>query len=163
MHRKKFLQQVYRIRWLFTFRKPRFIECEFVDILIEEKPLFLIIWKLDGGYKICLKGTGIRFREKSGAKVIMLGNMPGSIRLTAHSFWRSTTVIIPLKYIQLDDKSARALLRELKNPTSLEVKNLVPYLSCIVPHIPLLKLQTNIPRIRYHHKFHFLSQQFTFK
>jgi hypothetical protein len=163
MGREKFLQKFYRIRWLFSFRKPRFIECEFVDILIEEKPLFLIVWKLDGGYKICLKGTGIKLREKSGAKIIMLGNMPGSIRLTAHSFWRSTTVIISLKYIKLDDKSAAALLRELQNPTSLEVKNLVPYLSCMVPHIRLLKLQTNAPRIRYYHKFHILSQQFTFK
>lgn len=135
----------------------------FVDVLIEEKPLLLVVWKLDGGYKICLKEPGIMFREQSGAKIILLPEMKNSVRLVAHNFWRSTIVVLSLKYVKLDEKSAGAILNELQNPPSLEVKNLVPYLTCEAPTVAPCKLLTNVPRIRCNYKFHMRSQQFNFK
>lgn len=134
-----------------------------MDVLIEEKPLLLVVWKLDGGYKICLKEPGIKFREQSGAEIILLPEMKNSVRLVAHNLWRSTTVILSLKYLKLDEKSAGALLNELQNPQGLEVMSPVPYFSRKVTHLAQRRLLTNIPRIRCNHKFNIRSQQFIFK
>lgn len=160
-----FRSAVSKLRWLFIFRRPEFIEFDFVDIVIADKPLLLIIWNLKAGYKIRVKALRLTMHGKSGARVITLSNRPTTLTIEAHNFWRRIKKRIELRYLELNDESADWLMKDLREPSKLKVNTIIPRMRKMISHTRYARRSLHIktPIVKYRCVFRIKSNQFIFK
>lgn len=112
-------------RSLILFRKPKFAELDFVDLIIEDKPLFLIAWKIKNGYSIKLNPLHKTVRKVEGSFISELPPNTNSIELIASNFWRKNKRRIYLKHTKLNDVASQALIQQFKPLSTVEISDLI--------------------------------------
>lgn len=102
------------LKYLFNFRKPVFESFDCIDIIIEDKPLFLLTWRICNGYLVKLKSLKKSIVDAEGSAVIKLSPRQNKIIIEAKNFWRKTSLEIPLVKYRLDKKTADELITSFK-------------------------------------------------
>jgi hypothetical protein len=111
-----------RLRFVFVFRCPAFTELNCIDIVIDNKPLFLLTWQLRRGYYVKLRPTGRRFQFSTGAAVIKLPPSADAVTIIAGNLWRKRKEKVLLSHYQLNDAAAAEIIQRLRPFDTMETK-----------------------------------------
>lgn len=111
--RKLLNKQLALLRYLFNFRKPVFTELDFVDLVIDDKPLFLIAWKSENAYLLNIKSFA-KYYKGEGSAIILISSSTNELTIKLKNIWRSTTLKIDVLHIQIDQRTASFLLDNIK-------------------------------------------------
>ncbi|RYE53853.1 MAG: hypothetical protein EOP48_13515, partial [Sphingobacteriales bacterium] len=115
MRRPSFIQKIgLACRYLFVFRKPSCTELDFIDLVIDDKALFLLSWKIEHGYKVRIRKTRAAFWEKEKAVVILLKKQTDHIEISISNLWRKTSFKVALKHTRFDEQTTTYLLKEIR-------------------------------------------------
>jgi hypothetical protein len=110
------------IQMLWNLRKPRFKNLDFVDLIIDEKPLFLLAWELSNGNGIRIINPSGLYRNPEGSIVITIPKDLDTITVTAFNYWRKNSVTVRLKHTQLDTETAASLIQNLRVFNTVKIK-----------------------------------------
>src|SRR5690349_4990238 len=102
-------------RQLFHLRKPTISRLDYLDIVIQDKMLFLISWQFPRKYRLKISKHHKTYFSASGSVVVKLPPYTKSIHLTVSSVWRKTKITVPLKKVALDPQTAKWLIQQF-NP-----------------------------------------------
>jgi hypothetical protein len=81
---------------LFNFRKPRFAQLRYTDVVIDDRAFFLITWQLEAGYKLKIKSLNYRSYKSSGSAYIAIPADVDHIELVTSNVWKYATKQITL-------------------------------------------------------------------
>ena len=110
------------LRFLFVFKKPVFIQMDYVDLVVDNRPLFVVCWYATSLYKLKIKPVKRSFFKKQGSFILQIPKETDVVEIIASNFWRRTNLIVPLKHIELDDKTSSLLIQKFKPLKTLEIK-----------------------------------------
>jgi hypothetical protein len=113
------------VGYCFLFRKPLFTFLDYTDLIIDDKAVFLLTWKLVNGHKVKIKPLGRKYYSKEQSLIIRLDFKPIYIDIIACNYWRITRKRVKLNFIRLDDQTASLLIRGFM-PLSTTVVNDFP-------------------------------------
>jgi hypothetical protein len=119
MQRLKAILSVFR--YLVLFKKPSLSSLDYIDIIIEEKPVFLISWSAKNAYKVKLKPFNTTYWKKQVSLLLQTPPQLAFVELIVSNLWRDTKIKIELKHTKLDDKTASLLLKHF-NPLSYNIQ-----------------------------------------
>lgn len=106
---------------IFQFRKPIFSELDFIDLIIDNKPLLLIVWKIKWATKVKIIPLNEKFKN-AGSFILKIPTDIEFIQIVAINLWRKNIREIQLKHTQLDDATSAFLIKQFQPLTTLEVK-----------------------------------------
>jgi hypothetical protein len=110
----KFLNKLLALlRYLFNFKRPVFTELDFVDLVIDEKPVFLIVWKSENAHLLKIKSFAKYYKEE-GSAIILIPSTSNELTIKLKSIWRSTTLKVDILHTQIDQRTAAFLLDKIK-------------------------------------------------
>jgi hypothetical protein len=112
------------IKFFFQFKKPSFIVLDFVDLIIDDHPIFLIVWKIKHGYKLTIKPIKGNYSQ-SGSLVLKIPKNIYSIELIASNFWRSNKKPIEFKHFKFDKETASYLIQKFQPISTIEIKRTI--------------------------------------
>lgn len=101
------------VRYFFNFRKPEFTEIDFIDLVIDNKPLFLLVWKSRNAHVLKIKSVKT-YRKSKGSVIILIPSSKNNLVIQLKNIWRSKKVKVDIQHIQLDNKTASLLLNKIK-------------------------------------------------
>jgi len=153
---------IYTIQRGFAFRKPVFSHLDYIDLIIEDKALFLLSWKVANAHKIEIKPLGRKYYSKESSVIVRLENRPTYINIIASSFWRKNKKCIHLTYTRLDDQGASCLIHDFARLSSIAVKDLHFHLKDSKIQIRAFHLRTQIPTVRYSKMISINSSKFNY-
>jgi hypothetical protein len=107
--KKRFKIWMQSLSWLFVFRKPQLHAFHCIDLVADNRQLFLMVWDTAHARRICVQPGRHVYKASSGAAVITL--LPGTkqVEVRVSNCWRRVTMTIMLKHISLDPVCARLL------------------------------------------------------
>lgn len=142
------------IRRLLDFSKPKFLNLDYIDIVLEEKTLLLISWKFKRHYKVKISSLNKTYRSYETAIVIKMPVETNQSTITIYSFWRKQKYRILFKKIRLNKETAQFLITKFKPVETLLIKTPIITSVCTfrdtkLPMITLKEknLNTKIPFI----------------
>jgi hypothetical protein len=109
------------LRYFFYFQRPVFGQLDFIDIVIDSKPVFLIAWELVNGYRLKIVEPKTVFK-KSGAAIIKLPDNALFVDIVACNFWRRRRIRIPLIYVKLDENTISYLVQQFQPVSSVQLR-----------------------------------------
>jgi hypothetical protein len=101
-----------KLRQLVDFHQPRFRHLDCIDLVLENKLLFLLSWDVVHASKICIHPGKIVYRRSVSAAICRLPAGTESVDIILHNVWRSKKVSFRLKQITVD-RQTLLLLDEL--------------------------------------------------
>lgn len=112
---------------LLDFKKPTIINLDYLDIVLEDKRLFLLSWHFTRQYKLSIPSLKKKWNRQSGSVVFKIYNLNKPFKIVIASFLRKKIIIVNLKQLKLDPKTSASLIHQFypfSMPTSLikEVK-----------------------------------------
>lgn len=110
------------IRKLFDFSKPKFLNLDYIDIVVEEKTLFLVSWKSERHHKIKISPLNKTYRHHETAIVLKVPTRTAELTITLHSLWRRRKYRVSLKKVKLDKETAQHLIMRFKPVEMLGLK-----------------------------------------
>lgn len=102
------------IRWLFDFRKPKILHLDFIDVVIADKMLLLLSWRLKRGHSLAIPVIGKKYSSRENAVVLKLPGHVDTVVITVSSFWRKTRYPLYLKKLKLDKGAADLLISRFR-------------------------------------------------
>jgi hypothetical protein len=102
--RDKLVSFFFWIKNSFVFQKPRFLDLEYVDYIIGDKPYFLISWNIKYAYKIKVKNTKFSSLKKHSSAYIAIPSEIDILEVSISNCWRSERQFITLKRVLISDK-----------------------------------------------------------
>lgn len=175
MHNLGFLRKlIITCQHLFVFRKPSFAAFDFIDLVIHDKALFLLSWKVSQGYKLKIGRYGAAYWYKDHAVVILLKNNTHTVDITISNVWRKTKKRVTLQNTRFDHQTTSYLLGQIKSvnkdgeiiwntpldalsihPLQIAVHHQKPILKTITPQVSIptpvfKKLTINTENLNYH-------------
>lgn len=138
------------LKFLFIFKKPFFEKLDFIDVIIDNRPFFLVAWELRSGYKINIKEPSKTVKKTSSAVILKLHPSMEIITLTACNLWRKRSIDITLHHTEVDSATAAAFIQQLdpiqtlsakerniavKNTSLTSIKNII-HIKFTVIHFP---------------------------
>lgn len=88
---------------------------EYIDIVVQDKMLFLITWHFKKAYRLSLPQLKTSFRKKAGAFVLKIPDSVQTLDIRISNLWTKKKFRVGLKKHILDNVSAKQLIRQL-NP-----------------------------------------------
>jgi hypothetical protein len=135
-------------RYFFLFRRPYFSQLDFIDLIIDNKAIFLIAWQIKRGHKIQIKPISKSHRRKEGALLLQIPSEIHSVEIIASNIWRKTRKTIYLKHTHFDDVSSSSLIKQFKPVTTtyikqktVSVRNKLSRVKRIIPCIKSIKIR----------------------
>lgn len=128
------------IKRLFDFGKPKFLNLDYIDIVVEEKALFLISWKFKRYHKVKINPLNKTYNNHETAIVVKLPASTAELIITLHSFWRKRKYCVLLKKVKLDKTISQHLIMRFKPVHMLKLKTASPSSIHTLRH-------TNLPTI----------------
>ena len=139
-------------RKLIDFSKPKFLNLDYTDIVVEDKTLFFISWKLKRHHKLKIYPLNQTYCNPESAVVLKMPAATEEIIITVHSLWRRRKYRVMLKKVRLDKETARHLIMGFKPVNMLNLKTLT--VNCARP-----LRNTNLPVIDlYRHRIKIKTQ-----
>jgi hypothetical protein len=126
------------LRTLFDFSKPRFLNLDSIDIVVEDKLLFLVSWKAKRHHKIKIDRPRRTYHNHETAIILKLSPDTRGLTITLESFWRKNRYTFQPKKIKLDKETAQHLIRQFKPVEMLSLN--IP-----IANSPKIFRDTNIP------------------
>lgn len=110
------------LKKLFDFRKPGFLHLDYIDMVVEEKILFLVSWKSKRHHKVKISPLNKTCFNYETAMVLKVPAHTTELIITIHSFWRKRRYCVSLKKVKLDKKTAQHLVMRFKPVKMLRLK-----------------------------------------
>lgn len=98
----------------FYFKKPFVKRIESVDLVIEDKMLFMMSWEFAGHYKLKIPLVKKSYKARVGSVVIKIPPDTNYIYIKVKSWWRTSHYTFYLTRLKLDALTARQIIRKLK-------------------------------------------------
>jgi len=111
---------------LLCFKKPRFGVLEVIDLVIDDKPLLLIAWKLEYGIGIKMEVFSKKYFRSCGTSVLGYRERTNTLEIKAFNLWRTTKVKVSIKHTTLDQKSAKTFTQQLQPLSTINLKSRTP-------------------------------------
>lgn len=112
------------IRKLLDFSKPKFLNLDHIDIVVEEKTLFLVCWKSKRHHKVRISPLNKAYRNHETAVVLKIPGDTVELTIALHSLWRKRKYRVLLKKVKLDKETAQHLITKFKPVKMLRLKTL---------------------------------------
>jgi hypothetical protein len=112
----------YIIKLVFIFRKPRFIEIHHIDLIIEDRPFFLITWHLKNVLKLKILPLKKNYWENACSVIIKLPENTNIVYVKASNIWRSSKLKIILKHTRLNEATSQLLIQKPSQPDPVLIK-----------------------------------------
>ena len=109
--------------FLFVFKKPRFAELGYIDLVIDDKPLLFIFWKLKYGNKLRLKQLKKTIRKKEGSLILKLPESIQAVDILISNTWRTNRKKIKINHTNLDKETAGLIIQQFQPLSNVKVKN----------------------------------------
>jgi hypothetical protein len=100
-------------RYFFNFKKPVFTELDFIDLVVDEKPLFLIVWRSKNAHLLKIKSFK-KYRKSEGSVILLIPSSSNHLTIQLKNIWRSIELRVDIQHTQLDEKTASFLLDKIK-------------------------------------------------
>jgi hypothetical protein len=113
------------IRKLFDFNKPTFLNLDYIDIVLEEKTLFLVSWRSKKHHKVKISPLNKTYRNYETAVVLKIPASTKDLTITLHSFWRKCRYRVLLEKVKLDNETAQYLITNFKRVEVVRLKTFV--------------------------------------
>jgi len=113
---------MFLIRRFLDFSKPRFLNLDYIDIVVEEKTLFLLSWKSKRHYKVKISPFNKTYNNHETAIVLKVPASTIELTITLHSFWRKRRYQVLLKKVKLDKETAKHLITKFKPIEMIRLK-----------------------------------------
>jgi hypothetical protein len=110
------------IKKLLDFSKPRFLKLDYIDIIIEEKTLFLVAWKSKRHHKVKIYPVNKIYYDHETAVVLKIPADTSEVTIILYSFWRKRKYRVFLKKVKLDKETAQHLITKFKPVEMLKLK-----------------------------------------
>ncbi len=107
---------------LFDFNKPKFLKLDYIDIVVENKILFLVSWKSKSHNKIKIPRFRRTYHNHETAVILKLPPHTDELTITLHSLWRKRRYKILLKKIKLDKETSLHLITQFRPVEMLRLK-----------------------------------------
>lgn len=111
------------IRYLFVFRQPGFSSLAHVDVVLQNQSYFIISWKLENAFGICIQEMGFFSFNIGSSAYLAIPSSLNSLRLKVFNTWHSQTQVIQLCKTELDTTTVFPLQTVV--PNCLPTKNFV--------------------------------------
>jgi hypothetical protein len=98
-----------------------FSELDFIDLIIDNNPLLLIVWKIRWATKVKIIPVNENFKNK-GSFILKIPPDTEFIQIVATNLWRKNTRRIQLKHTQLNDAAGAFLIKQFQPFTTLDIK-----------------------------------------
>jgi hypothetical protein len=98
-----------KIKRLFEFRRPHVQQLDCIDLVIENKIIFLVSWEFTHAWKLRLRPGKLKQRGSSGAFMATLPSGISTVHLIISNCWRSIEIPIQLKLVKLDKNNISLL------------------------------------------------------
>lgn len=98
-----------KIKRLFDFRRPHVQELDCIDLVIENKIIFLLSWEFTHAWKLRLRPGKLKQKGASGAMMATLPPGITTVYLIVSNCWRSIEIPIHLKHLKLDEQNLSLL------------------------------------------------------
>ncbi len=110
------------IRKLLDFSKPRFLNLDYINIVVEEKMFFLVSWKSKRHHKVKISPPNKTYRNHETAIVLKVSAPTTELIITLHSLWRKCRYRVLLNKVKLDKETAQHLIIRFKPVEMLRLK-----------------------------------------
>jgi hypothetical protein len=146
---------VLSIKYFFHFKKLKILHFEFVDIVLEEKPLLLISWEFDYCYRLSIPKLKYSCSSKYGSIILKIPNDLKNLEIIIASIWRKRNLSIKLTRVSLTKEVSDLIIQELNPLAGPELKlkafyiekNLSPTTLLPVPKYRSNAVQINLKSI----------------
>jgi hypothetical protein len=112
-------------RYFFLFKEPCFEHLDFIDLVIDDKPIFMVAWQLKWASTVRIRPVTKSYRKKEGSVLLHVPHNIQSVEIIASNFWRKKRKTVYFKHTRLDDAAARFLIKHFKPLTTVPAKRKV--------------------------------------
>jgi len=150
------------LKLLFCFRKPEFVNFNYINVLVKNKPLLFIAWEIKNACSIKLIPLKQRFSIAQNAVIINVPEEQNKIVFKVANFWRKRKIELNMHAVALDETTASWLIHGFSPLNKLETS--IPLVSGIRNKIiirPGSVKQRNV-RIQKIARFNINTQPFTY-
>lgn len=114
---------MHQLRRILNFRKPEFINLDYIPLVIHQKKLLLISWHIPAYCRIHFSGLKLTKHSPQSALIIKIPIDKTRIELVLMSYWRKRKFILNLQEVSLSPDAASVLIQELKPLLMPELKS----------------------------------------
>jgi hypothetical protein len=101
---KKLKALIYWIFNLFTFSKPFFVSLEYVDVVVNQKAIFLLSWEIKKAHSIHIPELKFQSFQKHASAYLSVPEEISYITLKISNSWRSKIKTIKLQRTEMNDQ-----------------------------------------------------------
>ena len=132
------------LKYFLSFKPPVVIDLSSIDIIIAQKPLYLLSWTFARFYKLKILELNKTYYSKSGSVILKIPDSTNSITLIVSTIWHKRQFIRPLKKMKLEDAIAQLLIGALNPMKTFPVNLQSAVISKMTGHvlIPIVNLKT---------------------
>lgn len=113
-----FLNKLFAVtRYFFNFKRPVFTELDFIDLVIDEKPLFLIVWQSKNAHLLKIKSFK-NYRKSEASVIVLIPSSVNHLTIQLKNIWRSIELRVDIHHTQIDEKTASFLFDKIKQVKS---------------------------------------------
>lgn len=92
-----------------------FTELDFIDLIIDDKPIFLISWKTENAHRLKIKSIKKSNYGPNGSVILRLPRKLDQLIIIVSNIWRKQVLHVQLMHTELDTTTASFLLKEIKH------------------------------------------------
>ena len=127
---------------LFCFRKPEIVHLSYLNLLVKEKPVLLIVWEIKNAR--CIKFLPLKGRHYAlkNAALLSIPEDRREISIRIVNFWRGITKDITMHAVELDANTTTQLIDGFRPLNKIRIHT--PVISRISNHIgvkPVIMVQ----------------------
>lgn len=102
---------------LFNFKRPQFTQLDFIDLVIDDKPIFLLTWQSSNAHSLIIQSI-CKYRLSQGSIIVQIPASLDHLTLRLKNTWRSTRLDVTILHTRLDQKTASMLLKQIRRVKS---------------------------------------------
>lgn len=145
-----------RIRYIFNFKTPHFLDIHYVDYMIENKSYFLFSWKYRNAFKLSIKKLDYSTSKSRGSGYIIVPENVNNIEIIISNTWKKTTFQISFSKTKITsqiDFNPQIKFDGLEIDLN-HINNLKILLNPVAIKATDLKIKNSIVKIQ-NHSFHY--------